>query len=148
MRTETAVRTFLEGYNCAQAVFHAFAADLGMDPDAALKAACGFGGGMGRNGEVCGAVSGAVLAIGLRFGRGKGQDKEAAEASYRKVRELMDRFRREHGSFLCRRLIDGCDLATEEGLRFYNEKDLRGRVCRHFVHTSARVLEDLLGPGA
>jgi len=70
-KKETAVKKFLENYNCAQAVFYAFSDDLQFDKNAALKMACGFGAGMGRKEEVCGAVTGGIIVIGAKFGRGK-----------------------------------------------------------------------------
>ena len=69
-KAQIASERFAEGYNCAQAVMFAFSEDCGLSPDLALKAACGFGGGMGRKQEVCGAVTGAILVLSLRQGRG------------------------------------------------------------------------------
>jgi C_GCAxxG_C_C family probable redox protein len=65
-RSQKAVEKFLSGYNCAQSVLYSFCDDLRFDGDAALRLACGFGAGMGRKQEVCGAVSGGIIAIGLR----------------------------------------------------------------------------------
>lgn len=72
-RRDVAVQKLLAGYNCAQAVLYAFCEDLGFDRDAALRLACGFGAGMARKQEVCGAVSGGIITLGLRHGRGEGQ---------------------------------------------------------------------------
>jgi len=140
-RSELAVRKFVEGCNCAQSVLYPFCADLGLDPATGMKAASGFGGGMGRQGEVCGAVSGAILALGLRFGGG---DRAGVEAAYAKTRELVARFRQKHGAILCRQLLEGIDLATEEGHRRFQELGLREKTCRRCVQTAAALLEDLL----
>ena len=65
-RSERAVSKFVAGYNCAQSVFYAFSDDLKIDQDTGLKIACGFGAGMGRQGEVCGAVTGGIMVLGAR----------------------------------------------------------------------------------
>jgi C_GCAxxG_C_C family probable redox protein len=66
-KTEVAADRFLSGYNCAQAILYAFGPDLGLDGETALKVATGLGAGMGRRGEVCGAVTGGILALGLKY---------------------------------------------------------------------------------
>lgn len=141
-RSDLAVRKFLEGCNCAQSVLYPFCADLGLDPAAALKIASGFGGGIGRHGEVCGALSGAIMALGLRFG---GDSRTAIEAAYSKTQELVGRFRQKHGAILCRQLLEGIDLATEEGHRRFKELDLHEKTCKRCVQTAAALAEELLG---
>jgi C_GCAxxG_C_C family probable redox protein len=86
-RSDVSVEKFLAGYNCAQAVLYSFCDDLGLDKNAALKLACGFGAGMARKQEVCGAITGGIITLGLKHGRGEGQDRTATEETYRKVRE-------------------------------------------------------------
>ena len=115
-RTDLATTRFLSGYHCAQAVLEAFRDEAGLDEDLALKIATGLGAGMGRKQEVCGAVTGGTLVLGLRHGRGSRDDQATTGATYARVRELMDRFAAKHGSCLCRDLLPGYDLATEEGL--------------------------------
>lgn len=75
-RSDIALQKSLAGYNCAQAVLFSFCDDLGFDQDTALRLACGFGAGMARKQEVCGAVAGGILAIGFKHGRGEGQGRE------------------------------------------------------------------------
>ena len=75
-KSEIALAKFAEGFNCAQSVFYSFCDDLQFEKNTALKMACGFGGGMGRNGEVCGAVTGGILAIGTKYGRGEKDDRQ------------------------------------------------------------------------
>ena len=91
-RSDVAVNKFLSGYNCAQAVLYSFCDDLGFDRNTALKLSCGLGGGMARKQEICGAVTGGILALGLRHGRGEGQDKTRTEKTYNDVRELISLF--------------------------------------------------------
>ena len=89
---EIATTRFLSGYNCAQAVLCAFCAEASLSEDAALKIATGLGAGMGRKQEVCGAVTGGILVLGLRHGRDSMGDRSATELTYLKTRELMDRW--------------------------------------------------------
>jgi C_GCAxxG_C_C family probable redox protein len=141
---DIAVGKFLEGYNCAQVVIYSFCDDLGFDRHMALRLACGFGGGMARKQEVCGAISGGILAIGFKHGRGEGQDRAATEVTYGKVRELMSRFESRHGTCNCRALLGGCNLDTPEGHRQFMEGGLRSKVCVTCVRTVVEALEDIL----
>ena len=143
-RSEIAVDKFRGSYNCAQSVLYSFCDDLGLDRDTALKMACGFGAGMSRRQEVCGAISGGILAIGLKHGRGEGQEKPVSETTYSKVRELISRFEAEHSAISCRELLEGCDLNTPEGQLFFKESDLLNRTCVKCVRTVVETLEELL----
>ena len=96
-RSDIAVEKFLAGYNCAQAVLYSFCDDLHFDKDTALRLTCGFGAGMARKQGTCGAITGGIIAIGLKHGRGEGQDRTPTEETYRKVRELIWQFESEHG---------------------------------------------------
>ena len=102
---EKAVQNFLSGYNCAQSVFLAFAPDLGLSDDLALRLSSSFGGGMGRLREVCGAVSGILMAAGVLYGYTSPCDDAAKAAHYALVQELAGKFRERHGAILCRELL-------------------------------------------
>ena len=143
-RSDLAVAKFLAGYNCAQAVLYAFCDDLGFDKDTALRLACGFGAGMARKQEVCGAITGGIIALGLKHGRGEGQDRTPTEATYRKVRELLSQFESQHGTCICRTLLKGCDLDTAEGQRDFKENDLLNKTCKGCVKTVVETLENIL----
>jgi len=110
-KAQIASERFAEGYNCAQAVMFAFSEDCGLSPDLALKAACGFGGGMGRKQEVCGAVTGAILVLSLRQGRGIQEGPAVTQDTYKSVREFMDAFAARNGSCICLDLLSGCDVS-------------------------------------
>ena len=143
-RSETAAEMVAGSWNCAQSVLGVFCADLGLDREAAMKLASGFGAGMGKKQEVCGAVSGAVMAVGMKHGQAREDDKAAKEAAYRLSRELMDRFQAEFGSCLCRELLPGLDLASEAGHQRYKAEGWSEKVCRPCVRFAVRVLEDIL----
>lgn len=146
-RGDAAVALMAAGGNCAQAVLLAFAADLGLEEETALRIAAGFGAGLGRNQEVCGAVTGGVLAIGLKHGAAGVDDPRAKEPVYRLTRELMARFRARFGSCLCRELLR-VDLLTAEGQQRYKERGLGERVCRPCVRGAVGILEEILPGGA
>ncbi len=143
-RSETATAMMAAGWNCAQSVLCVFCANPGLERETALKLASGFGAGMARRQEVCGALAGGIMAIGLKHGQGRVDDKDAKETTYRLTRELMTRFGAEFGSCLCRELLAGCDLATEEGQKRYKEKNLAEGVCRPCVRSAVRILEEIL----
>ena len=143
-KSETAAEKFLEGYNCAQAVIYPFCGDLQIDENIALKMACGFGGGMGKKQEVCGAVTGGIIVIGLKYGRGKNDEIASTELTYANTRELMEKFSEKHGSFVCLKLLNGCEIATEEGWKYFVENDLKTRICLEYVQSVVEILETII----
>ena len=110
---EEARRLFLEGYNCSQAVFCAFRDVTGLDLDTAARLSSSFGGGMGRLREVCGTVSGALMALGMIRGYADPRDRDAKAAHYRLVQEYARAFREINGSIVCRDLLR--DVRVTEG---------------------------------
>jgi C_GCAxxG_C_C family probable redox protein len=141
-RSEVAVEKFKSGYCCSQSVLYSFADRVGLEPDLALKLADGFGAGMGRKQKVCGAISGAVLVLGLLYGRGEGEPEEKHEQTYAKVQELIERFEAQHGTVICHELLNGCDLLTPEGqAKFKGEQMIED--CYGFVADAVKILEDL-----
>jgi len=145
-RAEIAVSKFSDGYNCAQSVFYSFCDDLHLDKNAALKMACGFGAGMGRKEEVCGAVTGGIMVIGAKCGRGERDDRTATELTYKKTRELMDRFEKKHGTFICRKLLKNCELTTEEGQKHFKENNLSNTICQPCVRSVVEILDSIMEP--
>jgi C_GCAxxG_C_C family probable redox protein len=139
-KAQLAVDKFAEGYNCAQSVVFAFRDECGLSQDAALKVSCGFGGGMGRKQEVCGAVAGGLMILGLRHGRGTQDGRSVTEDLYKATREFMDSFASRNGSYLCRDLLSGCDLTSAEGQRRLRDDGLHEKVCRPCVRSAAELL--------
>jgi C_GCAxxG_C_C family probable redox protein len=143
-KSEIAAQKFLTGYNCAQSVLYAFSDDLLIDKNTALKLACGFGGGMGRKGEVCGAVTGGIIVIGIKIGRGENDDRSIMDFTYQRTRDLMDRFAAKHGTCICRNLLDGCELTTEAGQKRFFENGYRETVCVPCIKDVVEILEELI----
>jgi len=140
---ERAAATMNEGFNCAQSVFSAWAPELGLDREVALRVATAFGGGMGHRGDTCGAVTGAFMAIGLKYGRLRADDEETRDLAYSLVNRFVEEFESRHGSIVCRELL-GFDLSTPEGARLSEERWPDRMPCRGLVRDAAEILEGLL----
>lgn len=106
-RRLAAEQNMLAGYNCAQAVFLAFAEDVGLDETTAARLMSGFGGGMGGLREVCGAVSAMVAVAGMLTGYDDPADKDGKAAEYREIRALADAFCERNDTIICRELLEG-----------------------------------------
>ncbi len=143
-KSEQAVSKFLEGYNCAQSVFYSFCDDFGFEKSNALKIACGFGAGMGRKEEVCGAVTGGIIVLSAKYGRVERDDRPAQEMTYKKTRELMDKFAQKHGTYICRQLLNGCELTLEEGQKSFRENDMLNKICVPCVQSVVNILEEII----
>jgi C_GCAxxG_C_C family probable redox protein len=142
-RVEQAVRAFEQEFSCAQSVFTAFADPADVSRETALRLASGLGGGLARSGETCGAVTGAVLALGLKHCGTPPTDPSAKLAAYPVVQEFLARFRALHGAVTCRELL-GADLGTPEGRARAEAQGLVRQRCPAFVREVALILEDLL----
>lgn len=142
-REHLAVLRFKEGFSCSQAVLSAFSDAYGLDLPLSLKISQPFGGGIAHLGEMCGAVSGALLVIGLKYGRTKAEDIRAREKTYEVVRKFLKRFKEAHNTIICKELL-GLDLDTEEGYKKAEEEKLFETLCPKFVRQSAKILETLI----
>lgn len=105
---------FQAGYNCSQSVIGALCEELGADFDAVMRLAQPFGGGMGRMREVCGSVSGMLMALGMTSGSSDASDKNAKDKEYALVQQLASQFRERNGSIVCRELLGLVPLGQSE----------------------------------
>jgi C_GCAxxG_C_C family probable redox protein len=142
-KAEEAKKQFEEGFSCAPSVFATYSEQFGLEKALALKIACGFGGGIGRMGRACGAVTGAVMVIGLKHGQVYVADEESRRRTHTLVKEFVDRFTALHGSIECRELI-GYDLTIPGEFKSARESGVFRKKCPGFVYDSASILEDIL----
>jgi len=141
---ERAEALFKEGYNCAQSVFAAFSEDLGMDFETALKLSSSFGGGMGRLREVCGAVSGMFMVVGIKYGYSNTKDAEAKSNHYRLIQELAQKFKEQNGSIICRELL-GLDHQSDSPVPdARSENYYKKRPCVELVRCAAEILDNIM----
>ncbi len=140
-RIDVAAERFAKGFNCAQAVFSAYAPSFGVEDENALRISTGFGAGMGRLQETCGAVTGAIMVIGCRHGMVDPGDSAAKETAYAEVQDFARRFRALHRTTSCKELL-GCDLTTPEGQKEFKDKGLAARVCASCVRDACTILEE------
>ena len=140
---ETGARLFEAGFSCSQAVLAAHCEDYGLERSLALKVAGAFGGGMGHIGETCGAVSGALMLLGLKYGKHTVEDSVSKEKTYAYVKAFTDRFKARHGSIHCNELV-GYDLGNPEELIKARESDVFKTVCPRLVRSAIESVETLL----
>lgn len=139
---EKAVEIFGQKYHCSQAVLAAFAEDFGLSEKQALKLGGCFGGGMCK-GEVCGAVTGALMAIGLNNGQCEVEDLASRKLTNDRTIEMLETFKQENGSYLCKDLL-GYDISDPEALKIIREKELFTRFCPKMVESAARIAEKII----
>ena len=133
-RVEKALTIHKSGSSCSQAVFTAFASDLGLDEGIAHRLSGGLGGGMGRLGYSCGAISGGVLALSMIYGSENGADQDAKMKTFSAMESS-------HGSSQCRVLLEGADLWNPEDRLAMKAKGLSDKVCNALIADVVRYVE-------
>ncbi len=139
---EKAVELFYTGYNCAQSVLLAFSDVTGFDESTSLRLASSLGAGIGGAREVCGAVNVAAMVYGLVRGYDIPNDVAVKRAHYAKVTEILDAFRADYETVICRELLKGIKLsniASERTPEYY-----KTRPCVKFIRRAAEILDDML----
>lgn len=134
-RIDEAVQLFEGSYLCSQAVFAVFSEDLGLSKENAFKIGACFGSGM-RQGEVCGACTGALMALGLKYGDDKPKCDEVSD-------KFFEEFKKENGSFICRDLLE-CDISTPEGVKQALDNNLFREVCPKMVASAVEITEKIM----
>lgn len=145
-RAEIARALFLEGYGCTQSVLLAFSDLTGLDRNTAARLGSSFGGGMGRMREVCGAVSGALMVLGLICGYSDPTDKQGKNAHYALVRDFAARYKAANGadSIICREILAGVPhtdggIAEERTADYYKK-----RPCPELCALAARITQEMV----
>lgn len=142
-KVEIAQKYFANQYNCSQSVFATLAPDLGLSVDNSLKIACAFGGGMGKQQYTCGAVTGAIMAIGLKFGKGLNDSDDKKQVSYDKTVQFLNKFKAIHGSITCKDLLKGLDMNKPDDLEQMISEAMFTKLCPQYVATAVQITEHL-----
>jgi C_GCAxxG_C_C family probable redox protein len=142
-KSDAALATFSKGITCSSAVFSAFADEIGIDEKTARKIACGFGAGISRTGNICGAVSGALMVIGLRYGKAEIGDDAATERTRALTRRFLNEFTEKNGSVNCSELL-GYNLSNQEEYDAAAKEKLFNTKCPEYVRDAADILEKIL----
>lgn len=138
-KVQKAQELFDSGFNCSQAVIGAFCGQFGMDEQSLFKLTCGFGGGI-RSGEVCGAVSSAVMIIGLKYGQYTANDKISKEKCYKVTSEFMEEYQKRKETVLCRELL-GYDVRDTEKRALFPGR--QKEVCPKAIEAAVLLLEEM-----
>ena len=138
-----AVQYYENGYMCSQAVFAAFAEQFGITEKQAFQIGACFGGGMCK-GEVCGACTGALMVLGMKYGQFDLSDDESRAKGKAMAVKFLDEFEKRKNSYICRDIL-GCDLRTEKGKNYARSNGLFGTLCPEMVRTAAEILTEMLG---
>ncbi len=141
-RPEHASAQFLRSMNCSQAVLETYAPSMGMSQETARRVAAAFAGGMGMGTE-CGAVTGAFMVIGLKYGKTEENDPRADEKTFAKVKEFAEEFTARHEHIDCSALLR-VDMSTPEGVKEAVGKGLFTSACPKFVHSAGVILDKIL----
>jgi C_GCAxxG_C_C family probable redox protein len=150
-KIEKAVDLSYKGFNCSQSVFHVFAEENGVDEKAALRVACAFGGGMARTAGICGAVTGAMMAIGLKHGMDISENQDARMKTYELSRKFFEEFKTLHGTLICKDLI-GFDIGNPEQIGIaanspeFKEKmnKCHDEICSKLIADAVKITEKLI----
>lgn len=139
--TELAVENFMAGCNCAQTMVKTYSGHNEAETELFLKLAQPFGGGIARTGSICGAVSGALMAIGLKYTNFSNPALKTLVVSL--CNKFMDEFKNANCSLICKELL-GEDISTEAGHTAIKEKGLREKVCRNLIFSSSEILNKIM----
>ncbi len=144
-KVERAKELFLEGYNCAQSVAGAFCEDVGIDFDTAIKLSSSFGAGMGKLREVCGALSGAFMIAGLKYGYTSPTDNVHKAQHYKLIQDMARKFREQTGSIICRELLQISNEEKQNHIPSERTPDYyKKRPCVVMVEIAADILDNVL----
>ena len=131
-----------QGFYCSQAVLSAFADEIGLSEKQAFQVGSCFGGGMCK-GEVCGACTGALMVLGMKYGRYTVDDWDSQMKANDITVRFLDLFSKQNGSYICNELL-GCDIAAPEGKAYAREQKLFAEFCPEMVASAVKILEQLI----
>jgi len=141
-KKEQVVNTYAQGFNCAQSVLSVFSEEFGISKTSALKIGSAFGGGYAQQGKICGAITGALMVLSLKYPRLDPEIDEQKERINNLSADFISEFQQRNSNFTyCRDLLE-CDVSTEEGRLFAKENDLRKK-CEKYVRDAIEILEKM-----
>jgi len=140
---DQAVEYFNSGFNCCQATLASLCRTLSLDSESAFRIAAAFGGGIGRSGETCGAVTGALMLVGLKHGMISAEDVDAKEKAYVLAKRFIEEFKLRNQYIKCKELL-GCDLSTDEGAAFAKENRIQKAICPKFLKDAVAIVEKII----
>ncbi len=143
-KQEKTIESFREGLNCAQAVVTAYSDDLNFDRALAERISVGFGGGMGRLQDTCGAVTGAFMVLGLFCSTKSPDNRKRKEAAYSAIQKFTEKFDALHGTINCRKLLNA-DLRTEQGRQYIKDHNLHETICEKCISDAISIINELTG---
>lgn len=138
---DKALKYFSDKFHCSQAVLAAYAEELGLTEEQALKVAYCFNSGM-RKGEVCGACSGALMVIGMKYGQSEKDDLDSRKKANQKTVEFLEKFKKKNSSYICNELL-GCDISTAEGVQYAMDNNCFTDICPKMVASAVEILEEM-----
>lgn len=139
---EESLKLFEYKFHCSQAVFAAFSEELNLNKEQALKIGACFGSGMSK-GEVCGACTGALMVLGLKYGHCTVGDTESKLKTDEITDKFLDEFKKENGSYLYKELLN-CDISTKEGRDYAIEHNLFTNLCPKMVESASKITKKLI----
>ncbi len=142
-KVKSAVCRFKDDLGCAQALLSTYGSELGLDREIATKVTDAFSSGMGRMGETCGAVTGAFMVIGLKYGGRATGETQGNNKVHSLVNEFVQRFNSRNGSIVCRELL-GCDISNPKVFNSKKTRNLFKTACPKYVQDAAEIIEELL----
>lgn len=143
MSDSKGVLKFKEGFNCAQSVIYNYNEMLDVPVDTALKLASGFGAGIARTQNICGAISGGVLVLNSIYGTGENNNPEIRDKLYKKIQLLTGHFEKEYQTVICKDLLVGCGLLTKAGQKRFGEEKMINR-CYGYVDKIISILDEII----
>ena len=141
---EKAIELFCSGYNCSQAVFCAYAEDIGVDFETARRLAASFGGGMGKLRQACGAFTGAIMVVGVLFGGYDVNDNEKKSEHYALVRRVAEEFVALHETINCEALLKGIANAKGKDPAQRTPEYYKTRPCARFVGDACDIIDRII----
>lgn len=143
-KTKQALDYFRNKFNCSQSVLTVFGPEYGLSEDDCLRIAAAFGGGMGRQQHICGAVTGALMVLGLRYGKKLNDPEEKKRYTYQLTKKFFDEFKRLNGSENCFELLDRLDMNDPDDYKKIVERNYYEIRCEKYITDAVNILSKMI----